>query len=62
MLADAVRIVKSGCADGAEMPALRAAREWLRADDFDWPFSFVNVCNALGCDPQVLRRSLAKWL
>lgn len=26
------------------------AGAWLRSDDMSWPFSFVNICDALGLD------------
>jgi hypothetical protein len=31
------------------------AEQWLFSDDRDWPFSFVNVCDALGIDVAWLR-------
>jgi hypothetical protein len=37
-------------------PSVRAStEEWLFSDDEAWPFSFVNVCHALGIDPVWLR-------
>jgi hypothetical protein len=41
----------------------RAARAWVDADDPRFPFSFVNVCTALGLDPGAIRRELrrAAW-
>ena len=29
--------------------------DWFAANDVDWPFSFCNVCEALGLDPRALR-------
>jgi hypothetical protein len=37
------------------------AEEWFAADETDWPFSFVNVCNALGLDVDYLRSGLWRW-
>ena len=37
------------------------AEEWIRAEDWDWPFSFNNVCDALGLDPEAMRASLLRW-
>jgi hypothetical protein len=37
------------------------AEEWFLADDEHWPFSFVNICAALGLNPQYLRRGLEQW-
>jgi hypothetical protein len=33
----------------------------LFSDDERWPFSFVNVCRALGLEPGHLRRRLTQW-
>ncbi len=38
------------------------AREWINAPaSEDWIFSFVNVCETLGFDPDYLRCGLARW-
>jgi len=37
------------------------AEEWIRADDWDWPVSFNNVCDRLGIDPGALRETLLRW-
>jgi hypothetical protein len=40
--------------------ALRGdAERWLAEDDREWPFSFVNVCEALAIDPVRLREFAA---
>jgi hypothetical protein len=39
----------------------REAEEWLFKDDQRWPFSFLNVCNILGIDPDYVRRGLNQW-
>ena len=36
------------------------AEEWMRADDWDWPFSFNNVSDALGLEPAALRTTLLR--
>lgn len=38
----------------------REAEEWLFSNDRSWPFSFVNICEALGVDPEYLRLGLAR--
>lgn len=38
----------------------REAEEWLFSNDRSWPFSFVNICEALGVDPEHLRLGLAR--
>ncbi|MSP40523.1 MAG: hypothetical protein EXR70_18690 [Deltaproteobacteria bacterium] len=38
------------------------ARNWLNApNDSDWVFSFSNICEALGIDPDYLRAGLNRW-
>jgi hypothetical protein len=37
------------------------AEEWFDSDDGDWPFAFVNVCQALGIEPGYLRVGLRRW-
>jgi len=33
-------------------------RNWLSSNRRDWPFSYLNICEALGLDPNYLRRGL----
>ncbi len=35
--------------------------EWIFADDPEWFFSFINICEAVGMDPQYLRKGLSHW-
>jgi hypothetical protein len=35
------------------------ARVWLASEDTTWPYAFVNICHALGLDPQAVRRRVA---
>src|SRR2546427_3713621 len=37
------------------------AEEWFASPDADWPFGFVNVCQALGLDAEYLRAGLWRW-
>src|SRR5436309_1876605 len=50
---------------GARRPRARRLRDevdaWFAADGEDWPFSFVNLCYALGLDASAVRRRLAPW-
>ena len=39
----------------------RDAEDWFLADQQDWLFSFTNVCDVLGLDPDYLRRGLLLW-
>ena len=34
---------------------------WLLATDWDWPFSFVNLCGLFGFDPAGIREALLDW-
>ena len=40
---------------------LSEAEKWFAADNTDWPFSFVNICEALGLNASRLRSGLASW-
>ncbi len=35
--------------------------DWFASNDVEWPYSFVNVCQALGLDAAYLRRGLRRW-
>jgi hypothetical protein len=35
------------------------ARDWVSSDDVLWPFSFLNICEALDLGPERLRARLA---
>jgi hypothetical protein len=37
------------------------AEEWFEAPSSDWPYSFENVCVALGLEPEYLRSGLRRW-
>ncbi len=37
------------------------AEEWIMGDNPTWFFSFPNVCDTLGLDPDYMREGLAKW-
>ena len=54
LLQDAIRTVLKGPYACRRHVADAAA--WFAADDPEWPFSFVNVCETLGLDPSALRR------
>jgi len=38
----------------------REAEEWIMQQGNDWVFSYDNVCELLGLDPQFVRRALRK--
>lgn len=35
------------------------AKQWITSSDSDWVFSFENICNVLGIDPDYVRSGLA---
>ena len=35
--------------------------EWFLSDDRDWVFSFLNLCDFLGLDPEFLRKGIFRW-
>ncbi|GEM_PF-253521 len=37
------------------------AAEWIANEDRSYPFSFENVCEALGYDPAYMRQGLLRW-
>jgi hypothetical protein len=40
---------------------LHEVEEWFAARDLAWPFSFENICTALGLDAGALRSGLLRW-
>lgn len=39
----------------------REAEEWVMEGGSDWLFSFENICEVLGFDPQYVRQGLVRW-
>ncbi len=37
------------------------AELWFFSDATDWPFTFVNICEALHLEPTYIRRGLCNW-
>jgi hypothetical protein len=60
LLVDAISCVQnSSSAEGIyRKRKFLEAKNWLCSDRQDWPFSYRNVCDALGYDPDYLRRGL----
>ena len=63
VLEDGIRCFQEHLRNPRSNPRLlsQQAESWIRAVDYDWPFSFVNVCETLGIDPAALRRALLTW-
>ena len=39
----------------------RDTRSWLESDDLEWPYSFSNICEALGMEPELVREKMLAW-
>jgi hypothetical protein len=37
------------------------AVEWIEGSDREWPFSYENICEALGLGATYVRRGLSRW-
>lgn len=37
------------------------AERWVFSTNWEWPFSFVNLCEAFGFNPAGVRRALRRW-
>jgi hypothetical protein len=37
------------------------ARDWIESDEREWSFSYENICEILGLNPEYIRRGLSKW-
>ena len=63
ILDDAIRCLQNGRWEKGwdHVRAAQEAEAWLFADDYEWPFSFVNICEHLRLDPTYLRRGLKCW-
>ena len=62
VLEDAIRCFRNQLRNPRHKPRLLSelAEEWIRADDWDWPFSFNNVCDTLRLEPAALRPTLLR--
>jgi len=47
--------------DGRGKNLFREAEEWILEQNNDWTFSFENICDALGFNPQYVRQGLIGW-
>jgi len=63
VLEDGIRCFQEHLTNPRSNPRLlsKQAEEWIRAVDYEWPFSFVNVCETLGIDSEALRERLFTW-
>jgi hypothetical protein len=63
VLEDGIRCFQEHLTNPRSNPRLlsKQAEDWIRAVDYEWPFSFNNVCETLGIDPDALRERLLTW-
>ena len=63
VLEDAIHCFQDNVlAENAKSKKLFAdAEQWVLKDGADWIFSFRNVCELLGIDPEYLRAGLMRW-
>ena len=47
--------------DSRRRVLFREAEEWIVEEGSDWLFSFENICEVLGFDPQYVREGLIRW-
>ncbi len=47
--------------DHRERALFEDAADWFASPDRSEPFAFENVCDALGLDPDYVRRGLRRW-
>ncbi|MBY0278162.1 hypothetical protein K2Z84_22740 [Candidatus Binatia bacterium] len=60
VLEDGIRCFQEHLKNPRVRPRLlaRQAEKWIRSADWDWPFSFNNVCESLSLNPECLRNRL----
>ena len=51
-----------GATSKIEQELFLDAFRWITADDFSWPFSFLNVCRVLNLAPETVRQDLTSDL
>ena len=66
VLEDAVTCIQKYAlsSQAKEKRLFRQTRDWILTEDDEWPFSFVNICEAVGLDHGYVRRavtSMKEW-
>jgi hypothetical protein len=63
VLADAIYCFQDYCLaqDENRRRLFEDARRWIFETGGDWVFSFDNVCNALGFNPEYIRKGMRRW-
>ncbi len=50
-----------GARDRPAQALFAETEEWFAAEEAEWPFSFENICQALGLEAEFLRAGLWRW-
>lgn len=63
ILQDAIASYQKYCSarDRVGADRFREAEQWIMLEGDDWIFTFDNVCELLGLDPQYVRRGVLGW-
>ncbi len=51
----------AGVGAGKGRKLYREVEDWFREEQSDWLFSFDNICEVLGFDPQFMREGILRW-
>ena len=61
ILGDAFECYRKWAKRGASRPEFIDAERWILQKDWEWPFSFNNVCSFLDLDPAYVRKGAVRW-
>ena len=63
VLQDAIASYQKYCSarDRVGKDRFSEAEQWIMREGDDWIFTFDNVCELLGLDPQYVRRGVYEW-
>jgi hypothetical protein len=63
VLEDAVRCFQDNvfAQNGKRKKLFDDVEEWILEENSDWIFSFENICEVLGFNPQYVRKGLLRW-
>ena len=63
VLEDALGTYKDGFMSSVPAKRVEAFKveAWVASDDVEWPFAFLNVCQAVGVSPEYVRTCMTRW-
>lgn len=63
VLADGIECYRRNAhgTSAAQRAEFHEAEDWISRTDWNWPFSFVNLCELFGFDPAGVRRALQDY-